>query len=527
VISHGQLARSGSVRLNGRVGKPSSTALATGRVGAAAIVFFALAATAPIAVLFNVVPAAYALGGGSTVPLAFVVLGVVLLFFSAGYAAMAHRAPFAGAMYSYVARGLGRPAGAGAAWVALAAYHAVQLGLYGVAGAAAAPLLQAWFDLTVPWWGVAGVCWALVALCGPIRIEIGSGLIALLVLGEAAVAAGFTAANVIKPSSAGFPSGSIVPDLSAIDRPALGLLLAVGVLAFIGFETTGTYAEESMRPRREPGHATYTTVAVVAFLLAAASWSLAVAAGPDRIAAMAGARGTETVFDLAAARLTPWAVTLGRLMLLTGLFAAMLALHHALNRYLYALGRERILPAALGRTSPRTGAPRTASIVQSLVAGVLLGAAYLVGVGEPASLARGLSVAGGLGILLLLLATSVATLLHLNQVPGNEGAWARFVAPILSTVALGSLAWLVGRNLPALLVVPEGSAWRWIVPGAVAGVAVLGALHALVLRRLRPVIYAGLGQGGIPVVVTPKIPSQRRSREPGAHRPERIKGHAA
>jgi amino acid transporter len=527
VISHGQLARSGSVRLNGRVGKPSPVALATGRVGAAAIVFFALAAAAPIAVLINVVPAAYALGGGATVPLAFVLLGVVLLLFSAGYAAMAHRAPFAGAMYSYVTRGLGRPAGAGAAWVAVAAYHAVQLGLYGVAGVAAAPLLQAWFDVTVPWWGVAGVCWALVALCGPIRIEIGSGLIALLVLGEAAVAAGFTAANVIKPSAAGFPSSSIVPDLSTIDRPALGLLLAVGVLAFIGFETTGTYAEESMRPRREPGHATYATVAVIAFLLAAASWSLAVAAGPDTIAALAGARGTETVFDLAAARLTPWAVTLGRLMLLTGLFAAMLALHHAVNRYLFALGREQILPAALGRTSPRTGAPRTASIVQSLVAGVLLGAAYLVGVGvgELASLARGLSVVGGLSILLLLLATSVATLLHLNQVPGNEGAWARFVAPILSTVALGSLVWLVGRNLPALLGLP--SAWQWIVPVAVAGVAVLGALHALMLRWLRPVIYAGLGQGGIPVVVTPKIPRQRRSREPGAHRPERIKGHAA
>ena len=429
---------------------PSPSALATGRVGAAAIVFFALAATAPIAVLIDVVPAAYALGGGSTVPLAFVVLGVVLMLFASGYAAMAHRAPFAGAMYSYVTRGLGRPAGAGAAWVAVAAYHAVQLGLYGVAGAAAAPLLQDWFDLTVPWWGVAGVCWALVALCGPIRIEIGSGLIALLVLGEAAVAAGFTAANVIKPGADGFPLSSIVPDPSAIDRPALGLLLAVGVLVFIGFETTGTYAEESMRPRREPGHATYTTVAVLAFLLAAASWSMAIAAGPDRIGAMAGLRGTETLFDLAAARLTPWAVTLGRLMLLTGLFAAMLALHHALCRYLFALGRERFLPAALGRTSPRTGAPRTASIVQSLVAGSLLAAAHLSGVDSPAAPARGLSIVGGLGILVLLLATSLATLLHLNQVPGTEGAWARFVAPILSTVALGALCWLVSRNLPAL-----------------------------------------------------------------------------
>ena len=165
--------------------------------------------------------------------------------------------------------------------------------------------------------------------------------------------------------------------------------------------------------------------------------------------------------------------------------------------------------------------------MQSLVAGSLLAAAHLSGVDSPAAPARGLSIVGGLGILVLLLATSLATLLHLNQVPGTEGAWARFVAPILSTVALGALCWLVGRNLPALLRLPEGSAWQWIAPAVVAAVAVLGAGHALVLRWTRPVIYAGLGQGGIPVVITPKIARRQQSREPGAHRPERIKGRAA
>jgi len=525
VNSHFSLSSAYPVVLNGSVGTPDEPphTLAPGRVGGTAVTFFALAATAPIAVLINVVPAGYALGGGPLVPLAFVALGVVLLLFSAGYAAMAHRAPFAGAMYTYVTRGLGRPSGVGAAWVALAAYHAVQLGLYGVAGAAAAPLLASWFDLTVPWWAAAAVCWAIVALAGTIRVEIGSGLIALLVLAEVAVAAGFTAANLTKPAGR-IGLDSIVPaDPAAIDRPALGLLLAVGMLAFVGFETAGTYAEESMRPRRDPGRAGYATVAVIAFLLAAASWSMSVAAGPDRVAAVAGTRGSELLFDLAAARLAPWAVTLGRLMLVTGLLAAMLALHHAICRYLFALGREQVLPGRLGRTARRTQAPRAASLAQSLLAGALLAAGYLAGVDSPAALARGLSVAGGLAILVVLLATSVAALLHLNQVPNGEGTWSRFVAPGLSTVALGSLAYLVWRNLPALLGVPEGSFWHWIVPAAVGGVAVLGVLHAVALRAARPVIYAGIGQGGVPVVVTPQLPAPRKPREPGAHRPERVR----
>ena len=41
------------------------TTLAQGRLGAAAVTFFALAATAPIVVLITVVPAAYATGGGA------------------------------------------------------------------------------------------------------------------------------------------------------------------------------------------------------------------------------------------------------------------------------------------------------------------------------------------------------------------------------------------------------------------------------------------------------------------------------
>lgn len=263
-------------------------------------------------------------------------------------------------------------------------------------------------------------------------------------------------------------------------------------------------------------------LSALAVLLAAASWSMAVAAGPDRIAELSRTRGTEVLFDLAGGRLTPWAVTLGRLMLLTGLLAAMLALHHAISRYLFALGRERVLPAVLGRTVPRARTPAAASVAQSLLAGALLAAACLAGVDDPAALARGLAVAGGLGILTLLLATSVAALLHLNQVPGAEGTWARFVAPGLSTVALGSLGFLVWHHLPALLDVPAGDPLRWIVPAAVGGAALLGASHALVLRAARPVVYAGIGQGGVPVVVTPQLPQPRPPREPGAHRPERV-----
>ncbi|MCU7729758.1 APC family permease [Actinoplanes sp. KI2] len=482
--------------------------------------FFALAATAPLLVLITVVPAALAAGGGPLVPLAFVAVAIVLLFFAAGYAAMAHRAPYAGAIYSYVSRGLGRPAGVAAAWLALGSYLAVQLGLYGIAGVAAAPLLHTWFHVEAQWWMVSAGCWLLVALGGTIRVEILSGVLALLVLAEFAVAAGFATANVIAPAGDRFARASFLPaHPAAIDRPALGLLLAVGALAFVGFETTGTYAEETMRPRREAGQATYATVVVLGLLLAFCSWSVLAGAGPDQVTALARARGPELVFDLAGARLAPWAVTTGRAVLLAALVAAALSLHNAMARYLYALAREHLLPAPLARTAARTSAPRAASLTQSVAAGAALAAIALAGVRSPAVLAHRLTVAGGLGVLVLLLATSLAALLHLNRVPNGEGAWGRFLAPILSTVALGTLGYLAFWNIPSLLGVPPESALVWLVPAALTAVAGAGLVHGVALRGARPSLYAGIGQGGTAVIVTPRVP---RSREPGAHRPERV-----
>ena len=268
--------------LNGPVSTPAE--LRPARLGGAAVTFFALAAAAPLAVLVLVVPAAYAGNGGVLVPLSFLAITLVLLLFGGAYAAMTRRAPLAGAMYTYVSLGLGRPAGTAAAAVALAAYHALQLGLYGLAGLAAKPLLHDWFHVDLAWWTVPAACWLLVVPAGLLRVEVTGGLFALVVLAEIAVIAGFAAVNLLEPAGRRLTDAAILPaDPGAIDRPALGLLLAVAALAFVGFESTGTYAEETMRPRRDAGRAAYATVLVLSLLLAFAAWSVSAAAGSGQV----------------------------------------------------------------------------------------------------------------------------------------------------------------------------------------------------------------------------------------------------
>ncbi|MBO3743748.1 APC family permease [Actinoplanes sp. NEAU-H7] len=513
-----------------------SPGLAAGRVGAASIAFLGLAAAAPIVTLVTVVPAVLADGAGPLVPWSFAAAGLLLLFLCGAQSAMIRRHPSAGAAYSQVVKGLGRPAGVAAAWLAIAGYHAIQFGLYALAGVAAAPLAQSFLGRDLPWWAVAAACWALVALCGTMRIEVAAGVIGLFAVAQVAVLAGIGAANVLQPFGDRVTAGSIrITDWTVLDRPAIGLLLAVAVLAFAGFESTAVSAEEGFQPRRSAGLGGSLAVLLIALLLGGLSWSMLVAAGPDRAAVVAEVRGADLLFDLAADRLAPWAVTLGRFMLLAGVVAAVLALHQAITRYLFALVRERVLPAVLGNVRRRTAAPRAASVTQSLIAGSTLAGAYLAGADPGPRTARWLIVGGVLSILLVLLLVAVAALLHLNRIPGPERAWGRFVAPVLSTVSLGVVAVLAFRDLPALLDMPPGYPLVRAIPGCLLGCVLLAVGHALLMRALRPVRYAGIGLAGAAVVITPASPPAPsaphaepaapkipRQRDPGAHRPERV-----
>jgi hypothetical protein len=111
-----------------------STALAKDRLGIPAVLFFIISAMAPMTVVAGVVTTMYAITGLSAIGAAFVAVALVLALFAVGYVAMARHITNAGALYAYVARGLGRPVGVGVALVAALAYNALQVGLYGMSG---------------------------------------------------------------------------------------------------------------------------------------------------------------------------------------------------------------------------------------------------------------------------------------------------------------------------------------------------------------------------------------------------------
>ncbi|GGM45559.1 amino acid permease [Micromonospora sonchi] len=470
-----------------------SEALARGRLGVPSVIFFVLSAATPLTVVAGVVTTGYGVIGVLGIPLAFVTVAAVLTLFSVGYVAMARRMANAGAFYSYVSRGLGRPAGVGTAWVALIAYNALQVGLYGTIGAAATPMLNRLFGIEPLWWIVALAAWALVGVLGLLRVDINGMVLAALLCAEIAIILVFDLGQLSNPAGGSVSFAAFSPENFFV--PGVGAVLVLAILGFVGFEASVVFSEESKDPKRTVPMATYLSVAIIGVVYALSSWSMTVAVGPDRIAEEAGTQSIDLIFNLAATHLGDTVLAIGQALFLTSVLAAMIAFHNTTARYAFALGRERVLPAVFGRTSPTSGAPRAASLAQSAL-GLLMIVLYAVNGWDPVlQMFFWLGTSGGFGVLLLIATTAIAIIAYFARSAEQETLWRRLVAPGVAAIALIAIIVLAVQNFADLLGVAPDSPLRWAIPAAFPVVALLGVLWGLVLRSRRPDTYARIGLG--------------------------------
>jgi amino acid transporter len=469
------------------------TALAADRLGVPAVLYFVLSAAAPLTVVAGVVTTGYAVTGIIGLPIAFLAVGVVLAVFSVGYVAMARHMVNAGAFYAYISRGLGRPTGVAGAWVALVAYNALQVGLYGALGVAASPLLDQWFGVKPAWWVIALVAWALVAVLGVLRVEVNGIVLGLLLTAEVLAILVFDATDLVNPAGGSVATTALSPDELFVS--GVGALLVIAITGFVGFESAVVFSEESRDPRRTVPIATYLAVVIIAALYALSAWAMTVATGPDKIVDVTRRDGAQTVFNLGAAHLNSTVINIGQALFVTSLFAAMISFHNTTARYFFALGRERVLPAVFGRTSVRTGAPKAGSIAQSVLGLAVIVIYAVLDLDPLVQLFFYGGTFGGFGVLLLIAATSISVIAFFARGPSEENAWRRIIAPALATIALVIIVYLAVDNFATLLGVKPDSPLRWLLPGAYVVAAAVGLVWAAVLRMTQPGVYSKIGLG--------------------------------
>ncbi|GAB2959504.1 APC family permease [Streptomyces heilongjiangensis] len=449
-------------------------------LGVLGILFFVLSAQAPLTGIAGAVPIAVAIGTGAGTPAAYLAAGVIILLFSVGFVAMGRHVVDAGAFYTYIGKGLGRPTGSGSAGVALFAYCAVQAAMYGLYGATVSGLVEHYSGVHVAWWVWALVTMVVVQVLGASGIEMGAKILAVFVLAEFSILIAFALVTFFK---GGGPEGLGLTDSfspSAALKGAPGVALMFAVASMFGFEATAIYGEEAREPRKTVPRATYLSVAVITGFFAFTSWMLVSAHGASQAAGEAGKAlqsgdAAGFVFGPIAALFGGWTADVLPILLATSLFAGILAFHNSANRYLFSLGREGLLPHGLTVINGRHS-PWVAGAVQTGIALLLVMPFAILGKDPVLTLFSWFSGVAVLGIMLLYFLTSVSVVVFFRRSRADNRPWNTVIAPVLGALGIAGAIWLIIANFTTLIGGDRTTAiWLQVTVPAVLVLGVVGA----------------------------------------------------
>lgn len=474
----------------------SSQELRRGTLGVFGIVFFVVSAAAPLTAMAGGAPVAMLLGNGPGLPAAYVVVVLVLLVFAVGYTTMARHHVSTGAFYSYIARGLHQQAGGAAAYMALLAYNAMQIGLYGLFGEAANEFVTDQFGVKVPWWVYVYAAVAVIAVLGYRQIDVSVKVLSVLVAAEFAIVFGIMAVIVAKGGQYGTAGLTLTPfSWTSLVHGSLAIALLFNFASFVGFEATAIYSEEAREPVKTVPRATYTSVVIIGGFYTVGTWLIVNAAGvgniPGKIAALKDP--TEFLFSISDAYIGHAYTKVMHILFVTSVFAALLAFHNAVARYTFALGREGLLPAAAGSTHPRHQSPHIGSVGQTIVAAIVLAAFVAAGADPVLRLFSWLTNLGTLAVLALMCLCSVSVIAFFRRNPGFESSVIRaLIAPAAAAIALAAAAAYATAKFGVLI--GADNALTWILPGFILVAAVGGVVAARSLRRRDRDAYVQMGR---------------------------------
>lgn len=464
--------------------KPS-TALRRDTLGVASIVFLVLAAVAPLTGVVVVASLAIALGNGGGAPASFLIVAVILLLFAVGYAQMSKQLVNAGGFYAFVVKGLGRTGGLIAGLIATLGYNFFVVGTIGTSGFFMQAIIAQLTGVDIHWyvWGLLSivVCF-IMARTG---VDFSSKVLGVALVLEVGILVIFDVAVLVQT---GYDISAFSPEAVFSGSLPIGLLLAA--TGYLGFEATALFSEEAKNPLKTVPRATYTAIVAIGVILGVTTWAVVSAIGvaqAQEVALEHLATG-DLIFSLSEQYLGPVLTTIMMILLLVSLFAAMLAFHNSATRYLYSLGRARILPHALARTRA-TGAPQIAGFVQAGFAAVVAGLFALAGMDPIVTLVPAMLGFGTLSVLVLQVLAALAIVTYFRR-RRDPRLWSTFVAPGIGFVCLASIVVLAIVNFD--VVAGSSELAIRLMPLLLVLAVIGGIVYGRYLERSKPAVYAGL-----------------------------------
>ncbi len=474
------------------------TELKRNQLGAPAIVFLVLAAVAPLTAIIVVLPLAIAFGNGGGIPVAVIVVAIALLLFATGYAQMSKELVNAGGFYAIAVKGLGRTAGLVTGLIATLGYNAFVAGGIGTIGFFTGTVVfPTIFGFEVNWFLVGTVVFVGCFFLARSGIHVSARILAVALTLEILILVAF-AVSVFARTGFDVRAFTLALSPQILVGGSIWIAFLLVATLFLGFEATALFSEEAKDPKKTVPRATYAAIILIGAFHAIVAWAVVSAVGVPNAqeAALKSLDAGDLVTKLLDSYLGPVFAVIALVLLVVSVTAAQLAFHNSAARYLYALGRARILPQWLAVTN-RRGAPQRALLV-NLVFGVLIAAIFAVFVetdpkGNPLPPVVTLVPVGiGFATLAVLIVQCIAALsvvVYFRRTRDSRW-WATFIAPTLGFLAL--LGFSLGALFNFPLVAGSQALYVRVLPWVIVVTIVGGIIYAQLLKARKPEVYAGL-----------------------------------
>ncbi|MGW2046577.1 APC family permease [Streptomyces sp. NPDC001858] len=467
-------------------------------IGLLGVVFMAVATAAPITAMTGNVPFMVSSGNGVGAPASYLVAMVVLAIFSVGFTSMAKHITSTGAFYGFISYGLGRSVGLASGLLATFAYVVFEPALIGIFSSFATTTLKDQTGLDIPWWAFAALMLAVNATGTWFGVSVAEKLLVVLLATEVTVLAAMAISVALHGGGPdGFGLDPVNP-VNAFKGTSAGLGLFFAFWSWVGFESTAMYGEESRNPKKIIPKATMISVLGVGVFYVFVSWMAISGTGESQAVKVATDNPLGLFFGPTERYVGHWAVDVMQWLMITGSLACGMAFHNCAARYLYALGREGVLPSlqrSIGRTHARHGSPHIAGLVQTAVSAVLIGAFWAAGKDPYTGTYVLLAILGTMAILVVQAVCSFAVLVYFRSHHPESRHWFRtFTAPLLGGVAMLAVVALLVSNMAVAAGPESGSLVLKATPWLVALIAAAGLGCAQYLKRRSPQRYLLLGR---------------------------------
>ena len=462
-----------------------------GNIGAFSLVMSVVAFSAPLMTVCGVCPLMLAYGGNSA-PVIYFICMVVLILFSVGFVKMGLHMHNPGGFYAYISAGLGREVGLGSAFLAVIGYF-----FAGFVGPCYFPMvltnyIKNFGGPDIPWWLIGIAYMLLIIFLDYRKVDVSVKILSIIMIAECIVVIVFDIVSFVQhPGSVYGGFGLALPHFT---DPAAQFGVSMNYIfgTFFGFEGTIIYREEVRNPEKTIPRATIATVLFIGIFYGIATWAFVAFYGADAVSGIA-AGNIDTLFE------TSMVALFGRIvmdiitiMVLFSMFASTLSIVNISSRYLYSLGKDGVLPKALGKAHPKHTSPYIAVLTVGTIYTLAVIVLGILGI-EPLTAYPRASGIGTFGIMLIICIASVSIVAYFRKNPlETSSIFSTLVAPVIAIFGVCLCTYFALINYGDLI--GGGMLLSAIFLSLTVAAFVGGLIYAFVLKKNNQATYKNIGR---------------------------------